>query len=87
MTNTSEFTEMLQELLLAEGFGEAAFESDGFRDTGPLTRDDGLVVQFRNGDAFQLTIVQSASGPEPGPAGNPSYDVGPHPLGTTGGRS
>lgn len=87
MTTVTAFTEMLQELLLAEGLGEAEFEVDGSQDTGLPTRDDGLVVEFRNGDAFQLTIVQRACGPEPGPACDATYDVGPHPVGMTGGRS
>ncbi len=87
MTTVAAFTEMLGELLLAEGFGEVAFEADEVRYTDPMTRDDGLVVQFRNGDEFQLTIVQRASGPEPVPAGDAIYDVGPHSLGTTGGWS
>lgn len=87
MINTSAFTEMLGELFLAEGFGEDAFESDEVRDTGLMTRDDGLVVQYRNGDEFHVTVVQRASGPEPVPAGGATYDVVSHLLGTTGGRS
>ncbi len=86
MTNVAAFTEMLHGLLLAEGLGEAAFEVDGFRDTGPLTRNDGLVVQFRNGDAFQLTIAQSASAPESEPADAATCDVAV-PRGDDGGRS
>lgn len=85
MTNATAFTEMLQELLLTEGFGE--FEAYGSQDTGPMTRNEGMVVQFLNGDEFQLTIVQSASGTEPEPAGDATYDVAARWVVMTGGRS
>ncbi len=86
MTTVVEFTEMLGELLLAEGLGEAAFTATSFPDAGVLTRNDGLVVQFRNGDVFQLTIVQRASSPVPEPTGDATYDVTSHAV-VTGGAS
>ena len=33
-----------------------------FSECGLLTRDNGIVVRFQNGDTFQLTIVQSEYG-------------------------
>lgn len=87
MTNVTAFTEMLKELLLAEGFGETDCEADRFPDTGPMPRYAGMVVHFLNGDTFQLTIVQRASGPEPAPAGDTTYNVAPRPVAMTGGRS
>lgn len=87
MTTASAFIEMLRELLLMEGFGEAEFEAAGSQDTGPNARHEGLVVQFRNGDEFQLTIIQSASGHEPEPAGEARYDVAPPRVVMTGVRS
>ncbi len=87
MTNATAFTEMLRELLLTEGFGEAECEADRYPDTGPVPLYAGMVVQFLNGDEFQLTIVQRASGTELGPAAEATYDVAPRRVVMTGGRA
>ena len=35
---------------------------DTFDNCGLLTRNQGVVIKFKNGDEFQITIVKSQSG-------------------------
>lgn len=63
-TDEEEFETELLDLLS----GDAEFDDldvvrvSTFADAGVLTRNSGLVVRLRNGDEFQITIVQSREG-------------------------
>jgi hypothetical protein len=39
--------------------GGNVIRASTFDETGLLTRDEGVVVKFRNGAEFQITVVQS----------------------------
>lgn len=60
----AEMVEMLQEGIdqLLDGAFEDLVSGRTYADAGVMTRNDGLVLRFRNGDEFQIQVVQSAHG-------------------------
>lgn len=57
--NEIELQDLLKNVLYEEENIKSIYT---FSECGLLTRDNGIVIRFNNGDAFQLTIVQSEYG-------------------------
>jgi len=55
------FRELLEMAILAsEELGGELVDTRSYRETGLLTRNEGLVIRLRDDSEFQIQIVQSA---------------------------